>query len=846
MPALLSDVRLALRGWRRAPVFTLIAIGSMALGIGANTAIFTLVDQVLLRLLPIERPREIVQVTRRGASYGNNWGDGSELSYPMLKEIRDHNQVFSGIFGRFSYDFHIGYAGRTETAAGEIVSGSYFQTLGVPAAAGRVFTPDDDRVPNGHPVAMLSHAYWSSRFAADPSVIGKTMIINAHPYTVIGVAREGFEGIELGTATQVYVPMMMKAQLTPGWDDALEDPRYRWVRVFARLKPGVTPEQARAALQPLYRARLELEVKERAFANASQSVRDRFVKGEILIEPAARGRSGLRRALTRPLWVLMAIAAGVLLIACANVANLLLARGAGRQREMAVRLALGASRGRLVKQLLVESVLLASAGGVLGLAVAWVGATMLLGYFGNPESGQPVSTTPDLRILAFTFAVSTLTGILFGLAPALQSTRPSVAPTLKDQAGSVLGGGQARLRKALVASQVAVSLLLLIGAGLFIRTLHNLTTVDLGLKTANLISFGIDPSLNGYTPARSSQLAKELLERLRATPGVTGAGFATVRILEDNQWTSSMTIEGYTPKPDERTGVWSNAISPGYFNALGIPLLMGRDFDQRDEGAMPRPPKGQRDPGSFRVAIVNERFAKHYFGTANPIGRHIGFGSDPGTPTPIEIIGVVRDSKYTGVRDETQRQAFFPYLQQREPTGFTTYVRTSQGAESAFGQIREVLRQLDPNLPISGTRTLETQVGLSLRNDRLMAMLSTVFGGLATLLAVVGLYGVMAYTVSRRTREIGIRMALGARIGNIGWLIIREVLTIVLIGMALGLPAAWWLSRYVSAQLYGVQATDPVTVFAAVMLLATIALLAGLIPSARAARVSPTTALRYE
>jgi predicted permease len=845
MPALLSDVRLALRGWRRAPVFTIIAIGSMALGIGANTAIFTLVDQVLLRTLPIERPREMVQLTPRGAGYGSNWGDGSELSYPMLKEIRDRNQVFTSLFGRFSYDFHIGYAGRTERVAGELVSGSYFQTLGVPAAAGRVFTPEDDRLPDGHPVAVLSHAYWNSRFAADPAVIGKTMIINAHPYTIIGVAREGFEGVELGNATQVFVPLMMKAMVTPGWN-GLDDPRYRWVRVFARLKPGVTAEQARAALLPIYRAQLELEVKERAFANASQSMRDRFVRGEVMVEPAARGRSSLRRALTRPLWVLMAIAAGVLLIACANVANLLLARGAGRQREMAVRLALGASRGRLVKQLIVESVLLASAGGLLGLAVSWVGATMLLGFFGDPEGPQPVSTSPDLRILAFTFAVSTLTGILFGLAPALQSTRPQVAPTLKDQAGSVLGGGQARLRKALVASQVAVSLLLLIGAGLFIRTLHNLTEVDLGLKTTNLISFGVDPSLNGYTPARSSQFAKELLERLRATPGVTGAGFATVRILEDNQWTAGMTIEGYTPKPDERTGVWANAISPGYFTALGIPLLMGRDFDQRDEGARPEPPRGARDPGEYRVAIVNERFAKHYFGTSNPIGRRIGFGTDPGVATPMEIVGVVRDSKYTGVRDETQRQAFFPYLQQREPGGFTAYVRTNQGAESAFGQIREVLRQLDPNLPISNTRTLDTQVGLSLRNDRLMALLSTVFGGLATLLAVVGLYGVMAYTVSRRTREIGIRMALGARIGNIGWLVIREVLTIVLLGMSLGLPAAWWLSRFVSAQLYGVQATDPLTVIAAVALLTTVALLAGLIPSARAARVSPTTALRYE
>jgi predicted permease len=845
MPQLLADVRLALRAWKRSPLFIVITVTSIALGLGANTAIFTLVDQVLLRTLPIERPHELVQVRSQGSSYGSNWGDGSELSYPMYADLRDHNTVFTGTFCRFGYPLHIGFSGRTERVAGELVSGTYFPVLGVSPVIGRTLLPEDDRTPGGSPSAVLSHAFWTSRFAGDPGVVGRPIVVNGHPFTIVGVAREGFDGVEVGRLTQVFVPMMMKAQLTPGWD-GLDDRRFRWVRVFARLRPGVSGEQARAALQPFYKSRLEMEVKEAAFANASARVRERFVQSQIVVDPSAQGRSGLRRTLTRPLWILMAIAAGVLLIACANVANLLLARGAGRQREMAVRLALGARRVQLVRQLFVESLLLAFAGGLAGLAVAAVGAPLVLGFFVSGEGPQPLSTLPDLRILAFTFAVSTLTGVLFGLAPALQSTRPSVAPTLKDQAGNVVGGGQARLRKALVASQVAVSLLLLIGAGLFIRTLNNLFSVDLGLHASQLIAFNVDPSLNGYTGDRTKQFAKTLLERLRGMPGVSASGLATMRILEGNQWSSSMTIEGYTPKADENVQQWNNSISPGYFRAMGMPLVMGRDFDERDERLGLAPPARGDRRTDYRTVIVNEKFAKHYFGSGAPIGRRVGFGSDPGTPTPIEIIGVVKDAKYTDVRDEVQRQVFFPYLETSQPGGFTVYVRTSRDADSMFGLVRQTVQQLDANLPIHGTRTVEHQIALSLRNERLIATMSVLFGVLATLLAVVGLYGVMAYTVSRRTREIGIRMALGAQAASIGWLVIREVLTIAGIGVALGLPAAWWLSRYVASQLYEVSATDPATIVAAIGALTLVAIVAGLVPSARAARVSPTTALRYE
>jgi predicted permease len=738
---------------------------------------------------------------------------------------------------------HIGYGGRTERVAGELVTGTYFPTLGVGAAVGRTITPDDDRVAGAHPVAVLSHAFWTSRFASDPSVVGQTMVLNGHTFTIIGVARAGFEGVEVGRVTQVFVPITMKAQITPGWD-ALDDRRYQWVRVHARLGPGVTAEQARAALQPFYRSVLEMEVKEAAFANASARVRERFLKNQIQVVPSAGGRSGFRRSLTRPLWVLMGIAAGVLLIACANVANLLLARGAGRQREMAVRLALGASRRRLVQQLLVESVLLAAAGGIAGLLVAAAGAPLVLSFFTNPDAPQPVSTAPDLRILAFTFAVSTLTGILFGLAPALQSTRPDLAPTLKDQAGSVLGGAQARFRKALVATQVAVSLLLLIGAGLFTRTVNNLFAVDVGFATERLISLGVDPSLNGYPPERSRLFARQLLERLNASPGIDAAGFATQRLLEGNQWSSSFTIEGYQPKADEGTGQLCNAVSPGYFRAMGIPLLMGRDFTDRDEVTAAPDPESQRPP--FRVAIANEKFVRQYFGTSNPIGRRIGFGSNPGTPTPIEIIGVVKDSKYTDVRDEIQRQLFFPYFESPSAGGFTVYARTTRDPDTVFQTVRQVVQQLDPNLPIYGLRTLERQVEGSISRERLVATMSAIFGALATLLAVVGLYGVMSYTVSRRTREIGIRMALGADAARIGRMVIREVLVIAAIGVAIGLPAAWWLSRLVSSQLYGVTPTDPIAIGGAVLLLTAVAAFSGLVPSTRAARVSPTRALRYE
>ena len=844
MANLLQDLRYALRGFLKAPVFTLVAVLSIALGIGANTAIFTLVDQVLLRLLPVKDPKQLVLLTSSGAHYGNNRG-GNAISYPMYADFRDNNRVFSGMFCRFSLPLNVSFEGKTERAAGELVSGTYFQVLGVGSALGRTITPEDDRTPGGHPVAMLSHSYWKSRFASDPNVVGKDLIVNNYKLTIVGVSQEGFEGVDVGNAPQVRVPVMMKPQMTPQWND-LDNRRSRWVNVFGRLRPGVSATQAKAALQPQFRAIREMEVKEKEFANTTPYTREQFLRGWIDVLPAAQGRSPLRRQLARPLWVLMAIVALVLLIACANVANLLIARAAARQKEVAVRLALGASRGRIVRQLLVESSLLGLIGGAAGLLLAVWTVQLLLRFLPNQIGTVVISASPDLRILAFNFFIALFTGVFFGLVPALQATRPDLAPTLKDQAGGVLGGGaQVGFRKALVIAQVALSLLLLIGAGLFIRSLRNLKDLNPGFNTSNVVAFGVDPVLNGYTPERTKLFYKQLLETVNGLPGIKSASFTAVGILEGNEWDSTVSVDGYEAKPGEDMNPYCNAVSPGYFATMGMPLLAGRDFNAKDE-LLNRKSPDPNSPPSFRVAIANEKFVKHYWGGRNAIGRRIGFGGNPGTTTPIEIVGVVGDAKYMNLRDAVPRQLFFPYMESDFVGSMNAYIRTTREPEQMFQTLRRTVAGMDSNLPLYRIRTLNQQLDESLLNERLIATLSAVFGLLATVLAMIGLYGVMAYTVTQRTREIGIRMALGALTGNVVWLVMREVVLLVGIGVAIALPAAWGLSRLVQTQLFGIAPHDPATIALATFTLAVVACAAGYIPALRAARVDPLHALRYE
>lgn len=842
-----NDLKYALRSFKKSPVFTAVAVLSLALGIGANTAIFTLLDQILLRLLPVKDPRQLVLLTMKGFHYGGNWG-ANALSFPMYRDFKANNKVFTEMFCRFSSRVSLGYNGQTERIAGELVSGTYFPTLGVGAALGRTFTPEEDRTPNGHPLVMLSYDYWKTRFSGDPSIIGKNAAVNGHNYTVIGVAEQGFDGVELGFITQIFIPVMMRAQVIANSDQLdFNNRRQRWVNVFGRLKPGVSAEQAKASLQPFFHGILEMEVKEADFKNASADVRDRFLKNIIDVLPGSQGRSYLRPRLSKPLWVLMALTAGVLLIACANVASLLIARATSRQKEIAIRLAMGAGRFRIMRQLVVESLLLSAGGAILGLVLALWTDRILLRFLPPDTTSLKLSTTPDLRILLFTGAVALLTGIIFGLLPALQCTKPDVAPTLKDTVGGIVGGGASvRFRKGLVAAQVTLSLLLLVGAGLFIRSLRNLRDMGPGFATGNLVAFNVDPSLNGYDAERAKIFFRQLTDQINGIPGVHDVGLAGMRILEENEWDQWVTIEGYRPaKSSDTPDPYMNAIGPGYLATIGVPILAGRDFTSKDTQYVQHGDKP--DYTAPLVVLVNEKFAKRYFRSdGNAIGRHVGFGIDSTTKMDMEIVGVFKDIKYTNLRDEIPIQMCMPYLASKFLGGMTVYVRTTMDANQFFGAVRGKVRALDSNLPLYSMRTLDDQISKSLLAERLTASLSTVFGFLATLLAIIGLYGVMAFTVARRTREIGIRLALGAFQTHVIWMVMREVLVLVSIGIAAGLAGAIALTRLVQAQLYGITAHDPATLALAAVVLAGVGCAAGYVPALRASRVDAMQALRYE
>lgn len=838
------DLRYAVRTLRKSPAFATTAVLTLALGIGANAALFTIADQVLLRLLPVNNPRELVSVVSLGSYYGDTWGDGSELSYPMYEVLGDRNQVFAGMFARFSSEVQTRIRSRSERVLAEYVTGSYFPILGVNAALGRTILPSDGGTSSPD-VAVLSHRYWRTALGADPSIIGTTIVANNQTLTIVGVAQEGFDGTSLGVASQVFVPIRLVSALThlgaTRGRPVLEDPRIRWAMAFGRLRPGITVEQAQTQLQPLYASRIASEVQEEGFARASDAEKTRYLQSTLVIRPAGDGRSSLRQQLTQPLWILTAIVGVVLLIACANLANLLLARATARQREFALRLALGASRHRLARQLLIESLLLAVAGGMLGLVIAAWGAGALLAYVPNRGITLTVSTTPDARILAFTTIIAVLTGLAFGLAPSLRGTRLDVASRLKNEGGAIVGGGYGRLRRGFMVTQVALSVLL-VGAGLFERSLSNLMHTNLGIETAHTLSFRIDPDTNGYEGERGKTFMKQLREILASSPGISNAAFATERLLTGSAWSNFITIEGQPFDADRRWWSYNNAVSPGFFTTMGISILQGRDFDERDQRISPQ------GEAAFvpRVAIANRTFVERYLASKPAIGTRVGFGRDPSTPTPIEIIGVVADAKYTSVRDEIQPQLYFPFLEGPRVGVATIYVRATQDTASTLRTLEQVARQLDPAMPIYDVRTLEDEVARSLSTDRLIANLTAVFGALATLLATIGLYGVLAYVVTRRTREIGVRIALGAPTRSISWMVLREVLVMIGLGAALALPAIWALTRFVKSQLYGVTPMDPVAVSGAMALLAVVAMIAGVLPARRAARVDPVIALRAE
>ena len=828
-----NDIRFALRGLIRSPLFAIVAILSLALGIGANTAIFTLIDQILLRQLPVKAPDELVMLYQTGAHNGSNMGQRMH-SYPMYQEFQKRAEPLAEVLCRRLAQASVSIDNQTERLDTEMVSGNYFSMLGVGPALGRLFSSEeDDRVYQGHPVVVLSYDYWTRRFSRDPGVLGKKIFVNSYPMTIVGVSAAGFSGLDPAQSPQIRVPIQMKPAVVPEWFWVyMDNPRTRWVQVFARLKPGWTVKSAEAPLQTLF---LQVRANEMTLPGAndwSPYARDQFMKGRMRVESAAGGFSSMRNDFSTPLLVLMCMVGLVLLIACANVANLLIARGFMRQKEIAVRLSLGASRGQLIRQMMVESLVLSAIGGVAGVALAIVLTQALLAFV--PSDGRPIliHATPDARILAFTLALTFLTGIVFGLLPAMRASRPDPWTTLKDTVGAIAGtGGSLFLRKGLVAAQVTLSFLLLFGAGLFVRSLQNLKTADTGVALDNLVTFQLSPALSGYDNPRAMAFFDQLLDNLRAVPGVKSAAIAVVPILAGDEWDNSMSVEGHQAKDGENMQAFMNALSPGYFAAMGIPILEGRDFNRTDVKE------------NATTAIVNRKFADHFFPGTSAIGKHIGNGTGPKTKLNIEIVGVVANALYEGPREGIRRQVYMPNWGKGS---VTYYVRTTDASSAAFGAIRGQVRTLDASMPVYAMKTLEGQLDERLMTDRLIASLAAGFGLLATALASIGLYGVMAFVVARRRKELGIRLALGAEPGGVIWLVMREVLLLLAIGLAVGIPAALGLGKLVASQLYGIQERDPWTAVATVAVIALVSAAAGMIPAHRASRIDPILALRYE
>ena len=827
-----NDLKLAIRGLFRSPLFSIVAILSLSLGIGANTAIFTLIDQILLRRLPVKNPDELVMLYQQGPHSGSNMGTRMH-SYPIYQEYQKRAEPLSEVIARRLADASISVDNQTERIEIEMVSGNFFTMLGVGPAAGRVFnSQEDDQVYQGHPSVVLSYDYWNRRFNRDPGAVGKKILVNNYPMTIVGVSAAGFAGIDPARSPQMRVPILMKPVIVPEWNwFEVSNERTRWVQVFARLKPGFTIESAQAPLQGLFLQIRQHEMTLPGAKNWTPFIRERFMQGRLAIEKADVGYSPLRNDFSTALIVLMAMVGLVLLIACANVANLLIARAFMRQREIAVRLSLGATRGQLIRQLLTESVLLSLIGGALGLALS---VALTRGLIALIPQQQPllIVPTPDLRILTFTFALTLITGVVFGLLPAMRASKPDQWATLKDTVGSVAGtGGSLFLRKSLVAAQVALSFLLLFGAGLFVRSLQNLQTTDTGIQLDNLVMFRLNPALGGYTHARANNFYTELLDRLRGSAGITAAGTAAVSLLAGDEWDSTTSVEGHQAKDGEDMQAFMNALSPGYFTTMGIRFLEGRDF---------RPLDAKENPD---VAIVNRKFAQHFFGEKSAIGKRIGRGSGPETKFNVEIIGVVEDSLYEGPREGVRRQVFWPSWGNG---GIAFYVRTTQASAGAFNVIRNEVKRLDAAMPVYDMKTVQGQLDETLLTDRLIALLSAGFGLLATLLASIGLYGVMAFIVARRKKELGIRLALGAEPSGVLWIVMKEVLILLVIGLAVGVPAAIGLGRYISSQLYGIQPNDPWIAISTVVLLAVVSAAAGMIPATRASKIDPILALRYE
>ena len=814
---------------RKSPGVSTIAILSLALGIGANTAIFTLVDAVLLKMLPVKDPQGLYVVTSEATRV-------SAWSYPDYAALSKENQSLEGLIA-YSSVLPFGFARQNSAdqqaaiAYGEFVSGNYFRTLGVGAAVGRTINEEDDRNAGGGPHIVLSHGFWQKQFAGDHGAIGSGVRINGYPFTIVGVVRPGFSGIEVGVAPDFYLPLTMRTEVTGS--TTWQTRNQQWLLVMARPKPGAAIAQSETELSVLNK---EQENKERrslgpgARVNAGRPVR---------LLPGAHGYSFLRNRLSEPLIVLMAVVAIVLLIACANVANLLLARAAGRRHEIAVRLAMGATRKRLAAQLLTEAGIISLIGGVAGLALAVFGANALISMLPGPGwITVRLDTTPDLRILAFTLGVSLLTAIVFGLAPAVQATRPELIPALKEEKGSTGSRSRFRLRKGLVIAQVALSLLLLIGAGLFVRSLQNLKTLDAGFRPENVLVVDFDPSRNGYKGQRLRDYYEELRRRVEALPGVNRATLARLTPLSGSRSNRNLSVPGHPSKT-----VDVNVVGPSFFETFGISVVLGRDFREQDSPAYSSDSaEGEQGPN---IAVVNESMARKYFANQNPIGMRFSLSEKYDAQKSYEIVGVVKDARYFGLRGDTEPMAYTAAWRSGV-TAMTLCVRTSVDPDSIVEAVRREATAIDSAVPMLQARTMEQQVDNNVLQERLVATLSGFFGVLALVLAAIGLYGLMAHTVTGRSKEIGIRMALGAEQRGVLWLILKDALVLVVAGALVGIPIALSLSTFVSSLLYGITPRDPLSTTAAVAVLVAIAIFASYLPARRASRVDPNIVLRYE
>jgi putative ABC transport system permease protein len=832
---LAQDIRYALRMLAKHPGFTAIAVVTLALGIGANTAIFSLLNQILLRQLPVKNPQELTVLRAPGPRTGHVWDDGDEsqsFSYPIYKNLRDTNSVFSGILARFPISAAIASHGQTERGSGELVSGNYFDVLGLEPALGRLFTPEEDRVPGAEPYVVLSHAYWTRRFGNDASVLNQTLLINNTELTVVGVAPAGFTGIQVGQSADFFVPLAMKLQMLPG-GRPLEEWGDYYLALMARRKPGVSLKQAQAGINAVYRPLLEEQLK--TITSWNQQKRQEFLAGTIILDPGNRGRTPLQRDSGSALVALFVMVALVLLIACTNIANLLLAKGAARQRELAIRAAMGASRSRMVRQLLAESLLCAFAGGAVGLLFgSWLMSVLTPAVASNMNV-KGLSASLDAEVLIFALLATLTSGLVFGLIPAWRVTRTAVSQTLKDQSSTTSATlAHARAQKILVAGQIAFTMLLLAGAFLFSKTLWNLRQQNLGLRTENVVTFVIQPDLNGYDNQRTISFIGQLRSRLLNIPGVQAVSTSEMPTLTGSDMGGNITVEGSQATSDDDQHAEFDSVSPGYFSSLGIPLLSGREFSDADSST------------ANKVAVISETAANHFLPGRNPIGVHFAFGGGKDVKPDIEIVGVVRDVKQTHVRDAQKPYIYVPYTQHQKIMEMAFYVRAQQDPLLISSAVRDEVGQLDPNLPVFDLKTFQRVVDEDLFAERMVAALSLSFGSLAALLAALGIYGVLAYLVVQRTREIGIRMALGAVARDVRVLVVREVGTMVLLGVALGLPAAYGLARLGESILFGVHAGDPLTYAAAVALIAVIAAAACYIPARRATRVDPLVALRYE